>query len=452
MTRTVGRYVAPEMAVLWLLELVLAFVVVYAMMLTPPAADVLGASWRAINPRVANHAALLACMLTGTAVAIGLYRPDVYLDPRRVALNAAVVAVLAFPVALAVGGAFNGGLTGTYAVWLVKVLGLWIATVLVTRWALRLALRRAPFSRRVLVVGTGAAADRLVSVLQTRRGAMFELAGALAPEATPPSLEILRADRVWGLLAAGASDQAPPPWLLDYKMRGMAVFNELGFCERYLGRISLDRVDAAWLLGADGFSSGRVTAAAKRVIDVAVSSALLILTLPLMVAIALLVRFDSPGPMLYRQERVGLRGRSFTLLKFRSMRHDAEAAGAPQWAELRDTRVTRVGAFMRSTRIDELPQLLNVLRGDMSLVGPRPERPHFVEQLGDIIPFYNERAYVKPGITGWAQVNYPYGASVEDAREKLAYDLYYVKNRGLFLDLLVLLATVRVILFREGAR
>ncbi|MEO9190404.1 MAG: sugar transferase [Acetobacteraceae bacterium] len=452
MTRTVGRYVAPEMAALWVAELVLAFVVVYAMMLTPPATDLLGASWRAIDLRLANHAALLACMLTGTAVAIGLYRPDICLDPRRVALNAAVVAVLAFPVALAVGGAFNGGLTSTYAVWLVKVLGLWVATVLVTRWVLRLVLRRALFSRRVLVVGAGAGADRLIVALRTRRGAMFELVGELAPDATPPTLESLRAGHVWALLAAGTSDQAPPSWLLDYKLRGMPVFNELGFCERHLGRISLDRLDGAWLLGADGFNSGRAAAAAKRLVDLAISLFLLVLTFPLMLATAFLVRFDSPGPMLYRQERVGLRGRTFTLLKFRSMRHDAETPGAPQWAARRDVRITRVGAFIRSTRIDELPQLLNVLRGDMSLVGPRPERPHFVGQLTDIIPFYNDRTYVKPGITGWAQVNYPYGASVEDAREKLAYDLYYVKNRGLFLDLLVLLATVRVILFREGAR
>jgi lipopolysaccharide/colanic/teichoic acid biosynthesis glycosyltransferase len=186
--------------------------------------------------------------------------------------------------------------------------------------------------------------------------------------------------------------------------------------------------------------------------DIMVSLMMLTLTLPLMALTVLAVRLDSDGPILYRQERVGLRMRRFTLLKFRSMRADAVAGGTPRWAARGDTRVTRVGAFIRSTRIDELPQLLNVLRGDMTLVGPRPERPHFVEQLAELIPFYNERSYVKPGLTGWTQVNYPYSASVEDAREKLALDLYYVKNRGFFLDLLVLLATVRVILFREGAR
>ena len=167
---------------------------------------------------------------------------------------------------------------------------------------------------------------------------------------------------------------------------------------------------------------------------------------------AIAIRLDSPGSVFYRQVRTGLFGATFTLFKFRSMSANAEVAGQPQWARERDPRVTRVGAFIRASRIDELPQLLNVLRGEMSMIGPRPERPMFVEELARVIPFYGHRDYVKPGLTGWAQVNYPYGASVEDAREKLAYDLYYVKNRGLLLDLLILFSTVRVILFREGAR
>jgi lipopolysaccharide/colanic/teichoic acid biosynthesis glycosyltransferase len=171
-----------------------------------------------------------------------------------------------------------------------------------------------------------------------------------------------------------------------------------------------------------------------------------------MLATAVAIKLDTPGPVFYRQERTGLHGETFTLFKFRSMAIDAEVAGKPQWAEMRDPRVTRVGAFIRASRIDELPQLFNVLRGEMSMIGPRPERPIFVDELAKVIPFYNHRGYVKPGLTGWAQVNYPYGASVEDAREKLAYDLYYVKNRGVLLDMIILLSTVRVILFREGAR
>ena len=185
--------------------------------------------------------------------------------------------------------------------------------------------------------------------------------------------------------------------------------------------------------------------------DIAVAAVCLILLAPLLTLIAVLVRLDSPGPVFYRQERVGLGGQPFTLMKFRSMRADAEAQG-PAWAKQRDPRVTRIGSFMRRTRIDELPQLINILRGEMSFIGPRPERPHFVEKLAEAIPFYRERARVKPGLTGWAQVNFPYGASIEDARGKLSYDLYYVKHRSLLLDLSILFATVRVILFQEGSR
>jgi exopolysaccharide biosynthesis polyprenyl glycosylphosphotransferase len=191
--------------------------------------------------------------------------------------------------------------------------------------------------------------------------------------------------------------------------------------------------------------------AVRRWRDVSGSLLLLTLALPLMVLVAWLIKLESRGPVLYRQDRVGLHGRVFRLLKFRSMRIDAEANG-PCWAAERDPRVTRIGAFIRATRIDELPQLVNVLRGEMSLVGPRPERPCFTRQLGEIIPGYHQRACVLPGITGWAQVNYPYGASVEDARAKLVYDLHYLRNRSLALDLRILVATVRVVVCRIGAR
>ncbi len=452
MRRTVGCYVAPELAALWLADLVLAFIVVYLMTASPAAREVLGASFRALDARLVDHAALLASTLGATASAIGLYRPDICLDPRRVALNAAVVVVIAFPVALIMGGIFSPRLTGTYAARLIVVLASWMGCVLLTRWALRSTLSPSMLVRRVLLIGASEHSGRLGAALRTHRGAMFEIAGTVGAAGTPPSLAELRRARVWALVAVGGCEQAPADWMLDYKMRGIQVFDELAFCERQLGRISLERLSPAWLLGAEGFRAGRSGEAIKRVTDIVVCLAMLALMLPVIALTALAIRLDSDGPIFYRQERVGLRGRSFTLLKFRSMGVDAEAGGKPRWAARGDVRVTRVGGFIRSTRIDELPQLLNVLRGDMSLVGPRPERPHFVDQLAELIPFYDKRSYVKPGITGWAQVNYPYGASVEDAREKLAYDLYYVKNRGLFLDLLVLLATVRVILFREGAR
>lgn len=205
----------------------------------------------------------------------------------------------------------------------------------------------------------------------------------------------------------------------------------------------------AWL--AHTLSRERRAATERRARDIVISSVLLVLTLPVMLLAAIFIKIDTKGPVFYRQVRVGLDGVPFTLLKFRSMLVDAEAGG-PCWAAERDPRVTCVGRFLRAMRIDELPQLLNVLRGDMSLIGPRPERPHFAEQLAEIIPFFDQRTSVLPGITGWAQVNYPYCASVEDARRKLFYDLYYVHHRSRMLDLRILLATVRVVMLGTGAR
>ena len=208
---------------------------------------------------------------------------------------------------------------------------------------------------------------------------------------------------------------------------------------RLVSNVSGQRSDTVWY------------EVSRRTLDVIGSLLLLAFAVPLLLLVAFLIRVDSTGPVLYRQSRVGLHGRIFTMLKFRSMRVDAEVAG-PCWATDRDPRMTRIGAFIRATRLDEVPQLLNVLRGEMSLVGPRPERPHFVQQLAAIIPRYNERTHVLPGITGWAQINYPYGASVEDARAKLAFDLVYINNRALLLDLRILLRTIPVVLFRIGAR
>jgi len=190
----------------------------------------------------------------------------------------------------------------------------------------------------------------------------------------------------------------------------------------------------------------------KRVIDLTVACALLAFALPLMMIVAFAIKYDSPGPVFYRQERVGLGGRRFALLKFRSMRQDAEADGRPVWAAIADARITRVGRLIRCTRIDELPQLLNVLYGDMSMVGPRPERLYFVDQLNKVIPSYNRRHTALPGITGWAQINYPYGASLEDARQKHRYDLEYIEHHSVFLDVKILVSTVGVVFGQKGAR
>ncbi|MFC0384232.1 exopolysaccharide biosynthesis polyprenyl glycosylphosphotransferase [Muricoccus vinaceus] len=247
-------------------------------------------------------------------------------------------------------------------------------------------------------------------------------------------------------------ETVPPVLRESWAGSGIRLVGEVEFLERLSGRVDLDALEPSWLETARGAHMTRGEALVSRSFDVVVSLGLLLLTLPLTALAALAIRLDSPGPVFYRQARVGKRGKIIHLTKLRSMRTDAEAGGAPQWATRRDPRVTRVGRFLRLTRIDEIPQVLNVLKGDMAFIGPRPERPAFVEQLSQVIPHYADRAVVKPGITGWAQVNFPYGASVEDARQKLTYDLYYVRRRSLFLDLLILVATVRVILFQEGSR
>lgn len=217
-------------------------------------------------------------------------------------------------------------------------------------------------------------------------------------------------------------------------------------------RLEPEYLPADWLAGTRAVRQGQVERGLHRALDISASLALLALTLPLMLLVAVAICVDSPGPVLYRQERVGRRGRVFRILKFRSMKADAEAPGEAVWAAVGDPRVTRVGRLLRLTRIDEIPQAINVLRGDMAFVGPRPERPAFVAQLEAMIPHYADRAVVRPGLTGWAQVRLAYGASVDDARNKLAYDLYYVQRRSIWFDLRIILATVRVVLRQAGAR
>jgi sugar transferase (PEP-CTERM system associated) len=221
--------------------------------------------------------------------------------------------------------------------------------------------------------------------------------------------------------------------------------------ERMTGKLLVEDLRPSWLIFSDGFRASRLTRQTKRAFDLVLASIGLLVGAPLMLLTAVAVWLESGGPVLYRQERVGCNGSVFTLYKFRSMRPDAEQ-GTPVWAEAVDHRVTRVGRFIRRIRLDELPQLWNVLRGDMSFVGPRPERPFFVAQLAERIPFYEQRHAVRPGITGWAQVKYRYGASMEDALEKLRYDLYYVKHLSLAFDLTILFDTVKVVLFAKGAR
>ena len=240
--------------------------------------------------------------------------------------------------------------------------------------------------------------------------------------------------------------------LLECKMHGVAILQAPEFYERQLGKIRLDSVNPSNMVFAEGYTQAVLKRSEKRAVDILASLVLLLVTLPVSALVALAIKLEGGGPVIFRQERVGLKGESFTLFKFRSMQNDAEQNGVAVWAENSDPRVTRIGSILRKFRLDELPQLFNILKGDMSFVGPRPERPQFVKELSDVIPYYQLRHYVKPGLTGWAQVCYPYGASINDAREKLQYELYYLKNYSLFLDLNVILLTVQVILRGKGAR
>jgi sugar transferase (PEP-CTERM system associated) len=318
---------------------------------------------------------------------------------------------------------------------------------------------------RLLFLGAGTLARTVASEVVAQHDFAYRLVGFVhdpksgqpagwpivgTPDELPRLIAEHRADRV----VVSLSDRRgtlPIRELLQAKLAGVRVEDAATTYERVTGKILVDNLKPSWLIFSDGFHASRRTRGVKRSLDLVLAAIGLTLAAPLMLLTALAVRLESRGPVLFRQERVGENGRIFTLVKFRSMRADAEN-GTPQWASENDDRVTRIGRFIRQTRLDELPQLWNVLKGDMSFVGPRPERPFFVEQLADAIPYYMERHAVRPGITGWAQVKYRYGSSVEDAMEKLRYDLYYIKHLSLVFDLTIILDTVKVILSRRGAK
>jgi len=401
------------------------------------------------------HAAMVAAILalcSGlVSGASGLYQPPGHAFLARMLTGTLVAAVLLLAIAWLSLLAFPAAGEGSASSLLLgQILLGWLGAVTVARFVCIGANRTGLVRHRILafsddprVAGAEASRPDPFEIVHLPAAAM-SIADALRPDA-------LRAQRIWAVVSADPAAMTPAlrRHCLDASVRVLTE-DELQECR--LSRVASDRLSFDWLNTARGTREGRSKALLRRVFDIAVGLALILMTLPITMVTILLIRLDSPGPIFYRQERCGIGGRVFTLFKFRSMCVDAERGGTAVWAVRQDPRVTRVGRFIRLTRIDELPQILNVLRGDMSIVGPRPERPCFVAELGIIIPHYNDRACVRPGITGWAQVNYPYGASVEDARMKLAYDLYYVRNRSFFLDLLILVATVRVVLFQEGAR
>jgi sugar transferase (PEP-CTERM system associated) len=326
--------------------------------------------------------------------------------------------------------------------------------IAIVAWRLlfnRLAYSR-PLEERILFVGAGTTARMVARQMQAQHDFGYRVVGFIDDQ--PDDILRIVREREVDRIVVALSDRRghlPISELLQAKLSGVRVEDATTTYERLTGKILIDDLKPSWLIFSNGFMLSRWTRLSKRAADVVCASIGLVLGAPLMLLTAIAVKLDS-GPILYAQQRVGENGQLFTVYKFRSMRTDAEATGTPVWAQDGDLRVTRVGRFIRATRLDELPQLWNVLTGAMSFVGPRPERPYFVEQLAREIPYYQQRHSVKPGLTGWAQIKYQYGSSVEDAVEKLRYDLYYIKHVSLALDLSIIFDTVKVIIFGKGAK
>lgn len=406
--------------------------------------------------------------------ALGLYRREAFLQtaesigrvPLAVSIGAVGTVVLLVLLSYWIGAPLNRVRLFSGA-----VIGFCLSGI-VARLAFSGLKRRGTFQRRVLVVGAGERAWDLLCMLRNE-GSQPHYRMRFLSEAPPglvdPRLvaasgdgidlayasDVLAAARCFDpdeiVIAPDDRRGMPLDSLLACKREGYPVVQYLTFVEHELRRVDIRRVDVGWLLYSTGFYFGTLDNVCKRMLDVIVSLLLLLVFSPILAATALAIKIDDRGPVLYSQERVTRDGRAFMIYKMRTMRVDAERFGAV-WAAEGDVRITRVGQFLRRARIDEMPQLINVLRGDMSLVGPRPERPQFVAELIPQLPFYDERHMVKAGLTGWAQINYPYGASLDDARSKLSYDLYYVKNFSILFDLSILLQTLRVVLWPAGAR
>jgi sugar transferase (PEP-CTERM system associated) len=415
-----------------------------------------------VIPKVATFA-LLGVL---TLYVAGLYGHDPHLGCKELvarAMAAAVVwAILFAALAFSVPGFRLGRLA--------SLLGLGIGTAGVTalRWLFWLNTQTDRFRERVLFLGATPMAEKLISELEANNQG-YEVLGYVDDRPTPQIAlnngfrvlgkthqlqEIVAASQANTIVVALAERRGAFPMqpILDCKLRGIRIEDWPAFYEKLTGKILVQNLRPSWLVFSEGFTSTRFTRLVKRVFDLALSIPFLGLGWPVFLFVAMAIKLDTRGPVFFRQERVGEGGRTFTLVKFRTMVEEAETLTGPVWAIEKDPRITRVGRWLRKIRLDEFPQILNVLKGEMSFIGPRPERPYFVAQLQEKIPYYANRHTVKPGITGWAQIRYHYGATIEDAEEKLQYDLYYVKNVSLFLDMLILLSSIQVVLFGRGAR
>ena len=346
-------------------------------------------------------------------------------------------------------------------------LALALLSMIVWRLLVHWVMGHPDFGERVLIVGTSPMAIELARETYERRDAGYRVIGFTSsdPELLGKSLfnpkvvglstelsEIVKREKVDRIVVAMAQrrGQFPTEQLLDLSLSGGVSIEEgASFYERLTGRVHLDMLRPSWLIFNGPGQQARLQSLARTIVHRSVALFGAVISLPITLVTAILIKLESRGPVLYAQERVGENGRAFMVFKFRSMRTDAEKDG-PVWASAGDNRVTRVGRVIRKLRVDEIPQFWNILRGDMNFVGPRPERPHFVEQLAEEIPFYEQRHLLPPGLTGWAQIKYPYGSTIEDARQKLQYDLYYIKNQSLTLDAIIIFETVKTVVFGRG--
>lgn len=398
---------------------------------------------------------------------MGLYQSDVWNNTSLVRVRLLTAFLLGFAIMGVIAHLMPSIYPRPFALGATMV-SLGLAGSILVRAAFRKWNNLDVLKSRVLVLGTGSRVMKLAE--NARRNPNMQVVGYVSLQPSRhyiPQAQVLSmgpGDSLLSVVEKHSIDQIvvavrdrrgggfPVDQLLECRMKGVKVVELPSFFERQYRQVLLESLNPSWMVLGEGFREGIVGNAVKRLFDLTVSGALLLIALPIMLITALCIYLESGLPIFYRQERVGQGGRVFSLYKFRSMRVDAESGGTPHWAKADDDRTTRVGRFIRKYRIDELPQIFNVFQGDMSFVGPRPERPYFVDQLVKQIPFYALRHSAKPGITGWAQVRYQYGASIDDAIEKLQYDLYYIKNHGLFLDFMILLSTVEVVLWGKGAR
>jgi sugar transferase (PEP-CTERM system associated) len=392
----------------------------------------------------------------------GLYESELHEMPLRAAAAGVVWGTLYLALKFAAPEPTKPWWSGVPEVVLATI------AIIALRWVCTFLVRSRPFRERVLFVGATPTATRLIGELEAHHPGYTIL--GYVDDRRPDELTATNGYRVLGTthqlqeiaMGVGAGTIVvclterrgtfPLQPILECKLRGIRIEDWPAFYEKLTGKIVVQNLRPSWLVFSEGFHRTRRTRLIKRAIDLVLAGLFLALGWPIFVLVALAIRLDSPGPVFFRQERVGERGEIFTLLKFRTMIQDAEATTGPVWAIDHDPRITRVGRWLRKTRLDELPQIWNVFKGEMSFIGPRPERPYFVNQLQEKIPYYAERHSVKPGITGWAQVRCQYGSTIEEAEEKLQYDLYYIKNMSGVLDMDILLSTIRVVLFGKGAR